>query len=113
MSVSDPSEHARCRLIHCRAARSDRSAPSLNLTRDKFNEVFRASLLRSRDLFANCRETFAHRRRIQSFADDLIESLDDRIRRVLGQEDRLPGGYVEWQALFARGWHLRQRRSAL
>jgi hypothetical protein len=46
-------------------------------------------------------------------ADRLVQSLDDRLWRVLGQEDRLPGGYVERKTLFACGWHLRQRSNAV
>src|ERR1700704_5274774 len=96
--------------VHSCAACSDWSAPPLDLALDKFAQIFWASSFESGNLLTNRRKAISHRRGVERFTDRPAESLDNRCRRVLRQENGLPGNHIELQALLLCSWHLRQGR---
>src|SRR5581483_5820765 len=101
-----------CSLFDRHATRLDRSAPARDLACDEFLEVLGRAALGCRNLLADGAESLSHRRQVQRLDEARAELLHDRRRRVLGEEQPLPGQDVEIQALLLCRRDARQRRRA-
>ena len=69
-------------------------SPATNL-----REIFRGAALGRGDFFAERLRSARAPRQVQRLAERRAELVDDRLRRVLGEEQALPGQHVEIEAL--------------
>src|SRR5262245_6777613 len=97
--VSIRAEARRARSVDADAAGLDRAGPLVDLVGDELGEILRTSTLRRDDALAEALEALAHRGRIQGRVDRLGETVHDRVRRSLRQEQALPCGHIEIEAL--------------
>ena len=68
------------------AACLDRPRPFVDLARDEFGEIFRASAFDGGDILTNGFEPFADKRQIQGGTQRLAEAMNDWFGSVSGQE---------------------------
>ena len=80
-------------------------SPATNL-----REILRRPAVGGGDFLADRLEAPAHRGQVERLAERRAELRDDRRRRVLGEEQALPGQHVEIEALLLGGRDVRQRR---
>src|ERR1700730_5103267 len=102
------------RSIHAHAGRLDRSGPFRDLTHDELRQVVRRPALGRDHLDAELLELGLHVGGIHGGDSGILELLDDRSRRALGQENGVPGFDLEvGEALLVGGGQHRQNRRSL
>src|SRR5438128_8979502 len=94
--------------LHRHAAGLDRAAPARDLAGDELREILRCPAVGGGDFLADRLEAPAHRGKVERLAECRAELLDDRGRRVLGEEQALPGQHVEIETLLLGGRDGRQ-----
>src|SRR5258708_5384030 len=97
------------RSIHAYAGRLDRSGPFLDLAHHELRQIVRRPALSRHHLDAELHEPGLHVGGVHGRVDSIVELADDRGRRALGQEERVPRLDLEiGEALLVGGGEQRQ-----
>ena len=102
------------RSIDADAARPDRGGPLLGFARHEFLQVIRRPAVGRDNRHADLLQPFLYRGCVHGRNRRIVELLDHRRGRALGQEEAAPEIRIEIdEALFVRAWEIRQDRRAI